>query len=322
MSATTLISSEHAVPSTVPPSIVLPFSTSTLNPIHKSAATTLARVVTNRPISPDSDYGSLSPCLSPPPSPISILQRDAWSIFTTMAQVSSQPESTQNNPPSYTVPVASVFDSHPSVYAAADYIYNISTSPYITLVSPKLESTEIACDKMVSSSSPAHSVPSLKADSFLSKDCSESNVKIPSPPVHVLSPLSSIENTTKASTASSPMTAFVSNNMTISIKSISSSASCGGSPISSKSKSSSSSSGSGRSSTRKTRSGRDVSEGIRKKRRLAANARERRRMDNLNKAFDRLRAVLPQLNDDKKLSKYDTLQMAQTYITTLDELLC
>ncbi|MCL4141245.1 UNVERIFIED_CONTAM: hypothetical protein GTU68_061341, partial [Idotea baltica] len=86
--------------------------------------------------------------------------------------------------------------------------------------------------------------------------------------------------------------------------------------------SSKSSRGSCRSTSRKIRSGRDLSEGIRKKRRLAANARERRRMDNLNKAFDRLRSVLPQLNDDRKLSKYDTLQMAQTYITTLDDLLC
>ncbi|XP_063871030.1 transcription factor ATOH1-like [Scylla paramamosain] len=72
---------------------------------------------------------------------------------------------------------------------------------------------------------------------------------------------------------------------------------------------------------RKQRTGRDVTDGVRKKRRLAANARERRRMDNLNKAFDRLRSVLPQLCDDRKLSKYDTLQMAQTYITTLADLL-
>ena len=66
---------------------------------------------------------------------------------------------------------------------------------------------------------------------------------------------------------------------------------------------------------------RDVNEGVRKRRRLAANARERRRMDNLNRAFDKLRSVLPQ-SEDRQLSKYDTLQMAQTYITTLDELLC
>lgn len=58
-----------------------------------------------------------------------------------------------------------------------------------------------------------------------------------------------------------------------------------------------------------------------KKRRLAANARERRRMQNLNKAFDRLRTVLPTMGNDRQLSKYETLQMAQTYITALSDLL-
>ncbi|CAD6216137.1 GSCOCG00004354001-RA-CDS [Cotesia congregata] len=58
-----------------------------------------------------------------------------------------------------------------------------------------------------------------------------------------------------------------------------------------------------------------------KKRRLAANARERRRMQNLNKAFDRLRAYLPSLGNDRQLSKYETLQMAQSYITALYDLL-
>ncbi|KAA0200779.1 hypothetical protein HAZT_HAZT010065 [Hyalella azteca] len=65
----------------------------------------------------------------------------------------------------------------------------------------------------------------------------------------------------------------------------------------------------------------EVSEAVRRKRRLAANARERRRMDSLNLAFDRLRSVLPQLNNQEKLSKYDSLQMAQTYIATLCEML-
>ncbi|XP_050436771.1 protein lin-32-like [Adelges cooleyi] len=60
---------------------------------------------------------------------------------------------------------------------------------------------------------------------------------------------------------------------------------------------------------------------VMKKRRLAANARERRRMQNLNKAFDRLRTVLPTLGNDRQLSKYETLQMAQTYITALYDLL-
>ena len=58
-----------------------------------------------------------------------------------------------------------------------------------------------------------------------------------------------------------------------------------------------------------------------KKRRLAANARERRRMDMLNKGFDRLRTVLPGLGPERQLSKYETLQMAQSYITELSELL-
>ena len=57
------------------------------------------------------------------------------------------------------------------------------------------------------------------------------------------------------------------------------------------------------------------------KRRLAANARERRRMDLLNKGFDRLRQVLPGLGPQHQLSKYETLQMAQSYISELDQLL-
>lgn len=58
-----------------------------------------------------------------------------------------------------------------------------------------------------------------------------------------------------------------------------------------------------------------------KRRRLAANARERRRMNGLNEAFDRLRQVIPSLDADHKLSKFETLQMAQTYIAALRELL-
>lgn len=60
---------------------------------------------------------------------------------------------------------------------------------------------------------------------------------------------------------------------------------------------------------------------ILKRRRLAANARERRRMNSLNDAFDKLREVVPSLGNDRKLSKYETLQMAQTYIAALNELL-
>ncbi|XP_062540145.1 protein lin-32-like [Armigeres subalbatus] len=60
---------------------------------------------------------------------------------------------------------------------------------------------------------------------------------------------------------------------------------------------------------------------IRKKRRLAANARERKRMHALNEAFDRLRQYLPTIGNDRQLSKHETLQMAQSYITALSELL-
>ncbi|XP_032080226.1 protein atonal homolog 1 [Thamnophis elegans] len=61
--------------------------------------------------------------------------------------------------------------------------------------------------------------------------------------------------------------------------------------------------------------------GVQRQRRLAANARERRRMHGLNHAFDQLRNVIPSFNNDKKLSKYETLQMAQIYISALAELL-
>ena len=65
----------------------------------------------------------------------------------------------------------------------------------------------------------------------------------------------------------------------------------------------------------------DLPESVMKKRRLAANARERRRMDQLNQGFDRLRTVLPGLGPETQLSKYETLQMAQEYINQLSQLL-
>jgi len=71
----------------------------------------------------------------------------------------------------------------------------------------------------------------------------------------------------------------------------------------------------------KRRSSKSVAPVVMKKRRLAANARERRRMMNLNNAFDRLRTVLPSLGNDRQLSKYETLQMAQSYINALYELI-
>ncbi|MBN3295816.1 transcription factor ATOH7-like [Amia ocellicauda] len=57
------------------------------------------------------------------------------------------------------------------------------------------------------------------------------------------------------------------------------------------------------------------------RRRMAANARERKRMEGLNTAFDRLRTVVPQWGEDKKLSKYETLQMALSYIMALNRIL-
>ncbi|XP_036336991.1 basic helix-loop-helix transcription factor amos-like [Rhagoletis pomonella] len=60
---------------------------------------------------------------------------------------------------------------------------------------------------------------------------------------------------------------------------------------------------------------------VQRKRRLAANARERRRMNSLNDAFDKLRDVVPSLGNDRRLSKYETLQMAQAYIGDLVKLL-
>lgn len=64
-----------------------------------------------------------------------------------------------------------------------------------------------------------------------------------------------------------------------------------------------------------------VTPDVMKKRRLAANARERRRMNSLNDAYEKLRDVLPNFGPDKKLSKYETLQMAQTYMNELKEIL-
>ena len=73
-------------------------------------------------------------------------------------------------------------------------------------------------------------------------------------------------------------------------------------------------------------SGSDIEElcshaGLSKQRRVAANARERRRMHSLNVAFDELRAVMPSHDAGRQLSKFETLQMAQTYIQTLEEML-
>lgn len=73
--------------------------------------------------------------------------------------------------------------------------------------------------------------------------------------------------------------------------------------------------------TRKQRKPKQIPVQIKKKRRLAANARERKRMQSLNDAFDRLRQYLPSLGEDRQFSKHETLQMAQSYILALCELL-
>lgn len=76
-----------------------------------------------------------------------------------------------------------------------------------------------------------------------------------------------------------------------------------------------------RGSTTKTTKIKQPNQIVMKKRRMAANARERRRMNGLNDAFDRLREVVPSLGEEHKLSKFETLQMAQTYITAMCDLL-
>lgn len=54
--------------------------------------------------------------------------------------------------------------------------------------------------------------------------------------------------------------------------------------------------------------------------RQAANVRERRRMQSINDAFDGLRAHIPTLPYEKRLSKVDTLRLAIGYIGFLTEL--
>ena len=55
-------------------------------------------------------------------------------------------------------------------------------------------------------------------------------------------------------------------------------------------------------------------------RRLAANARERKRANKINFAFNRLRKVLPGF-EDREISKYEAIQLAQDYIKQLVEAL-
>uniref|UniRef100_A0AC34FNC4 BHLH domain-containing protein n=1 Tax=Panagrolaimus sp. ES5 TaxID=591445 RepID=A0AC34FNC4_9BILA len=74
-------------------------------------------------------------------------------------------------------------------------------------------------------------------------------------------------------------------------------------------------------SRRRTRRYKTPSPQILRVRREMANARERRRMNNLNTAYDMLRQVLPDLDEGRRLSKMETLQMAQIYIENLADLI-
>ena len=60
---------------------------------------------------------------------------------------------------------------------------------------------------------------------------------------------------------------------------------------------------------------------IMKHRRGMANARERKRMNGLNGAFERLREVVPNVNTEQKMSKIETLLVAQTYIKALAKIM-
>ncbi|NWZ37774.1 FER3L protein, partial [Brachypodius atriceps] len=55
--------------------------------------------------------------------------------------------------------------------------------------------------------------------------------------------------------------------------------------------------------------------------RQAANVRERKRMFNLNEAFDQLRKKVPTFAYEKRLSRIETLRLAIVYISFMTELL-
>ena len=62
---------------------------------------------------------------------------------------------------------------------------------------------------------------------------------------------------------------------------------------------------------------------IRVKRRRQANAREKKRMNGLNVAYEKLRYVVTknENEDNNKLSKFDTLKKALAYINKLQNML-
>ncbi|XP_038848314.1 class A basic helix-loop-helix protein 15-like [Salvelinus namaycush] len=56
-------------------------------------------------------------------------------------------------------------------------------------------------------------------------------------------------------------------------------------------------------------------------RRLESNERERQRMHKLNNAFQALREAIPHVKMDKKLSKIETLTLAENYIKSLTSII-
>lgn len=254
--------------------------------VHAFTDAYTTALYTARPPTPDSDYGSLSPASTPPPSPTRLCPptlapahspntpSDAWAPFTMAQQTALQTSAS----------AVVTYPEYTQLYTAA------GTTPIFTKPGTP---TKTAAGMGQRASAGQHQ---SKADGYRVSGYQTARSLTPgktSSPV----PLVAIENKREQQRLG---TSPVSQNVCKTPKGPRGSSRCG---------------------VRKQRTGRDVTDGVRKRRRLAANARERRRMDNLNKAFDRLRSVLPQLCDDRKLSKYDTLQMAQTYITTLADLL-
>lgn len=261
--------------------------------VHAFTDAYTTALYTDRPPTPDSDYGSLSPASTPPPSPTTRLcpstttppaaaatlpsqstLSDAWAPFT-MAQMVAQQTSTTAAATAF----VSSYPEYTQLYTAA------GTTPIFTKSSvPASKSASVTSSRVTTTTQTQIKSEGYRVSSYPTGRLLTSPITKTPPSV---APLVSIENKREqqVSKVNKPPR------------------------------------GSSRCGIRKQRTGRDVTDGVRKKRRIAANARERRRMDNLNKAFDRLRSVLPQLCDDRQLSKYDTLQMAQTYITTLADLL-
>jgi len=60
----------------------------------------------------------------------------------------------------------------------------------------------------------------------------------------------------------------------------------------------------------------------RKARRVESNNRERKRMHELNHAFQDLREVIPHVHQSRKLSKIETLSLSKNYIMALTNVIC